>query len=577
MKKKQFKPKNDMFIYMLAALIFIVPLIVFLKVDTLPKDMVEIIGSETYPDLFAYYKAYILQIGALIMFILAIGYRFYYEKSFRPDVFTWLLMAFAASILLSYVFSEHKEVALRGAFERYEGTLTWLSYVALSYSVYTLVEKKRDAYILIGAFVMSSALVSLIGAFQYFGMDFFRTDLGKKLMLGGYYEQLATSVDFKMEKGRVYSTLYNPNYVGSMIALAFPLTVYLMDELRKRWFFILGSFIIVLQMISLVGSRSAGGFFGVSFSIGLMAIYFAWKHPKRKMMIPVVCVLLLIGAVGAYQVPYVKANLSKVFTGIGTYTEENFPVKDIQVEGKALKYVLQDDTWFKLLPEMNDVLVETQENVVVEKSTLESDMGIKNISHFKYDLYWVTVEYFPLMRKLNTYVYEPNQTHWKAISNDMYYDDNFSMQLIPITEENIKANTIPLIKNEKAFSNRGYIWNRTLSAIVSKPIFGYGTDTFVLNFPQVDLLSKNRTFDLYNVIVDKPHNIYMQLAINFGLVGLLLFLGLILKSIWRKNGPLVSIGLLSYIFVGTVNDSVVYTTMMIFIIISLCNLKAEVK
>ena len=65
-------------------------------------------------------------------------------------------------------------------------------------------------------------------------------------------------------------------------------------------------------------------------------------------------------------------------------------------------------------------------------------------------------------------------------------------------------------------TGRGYIWSRTLPIVLEKPLLGYGGDTFALYFPQNDLLGKANTYNTFNMYVDKPHNMYLQMVVNFG-------------------------------------------------------------
>ena len=53
---------------------------------------------------------------------------------------------------------------------------------------------------------------------------------------------------------------------------------------------------------------------------------------------------------------------------------------------------------------------------------------------------------------------------------------------------------------------------------------GKGPDTFFAEFPQGDLLGKLYAYDTTQMIVDKPHNLYLQIGINEGGIALLAFL-----------------------------------------------------
>jgi O-antigen ligase len=101
---------------------------------------------------------------------------------------------------------------------------------------------------------------------------------------------------------------------------------------------------------------------------------------------------------------------------------------------------------------------------------------------------------------------------------------------------------------------------------------GDGPDTFAAHFPQDDLVPKANAFGRLDLIVDKPHSLYLQMAVNTGLVsllGLLLVLGHYLATgarlylAYPAQGPLAGAGasLLAaaagYAVAALFNDSVV--------------------
>ncbi len=126
-----------------------------------------------------------------------------------------------------------------------------------------------------------------------------------------------------------------------------------------------------------------------------------------------------------------------------------------------------------------------------------------------------------------------------------------------------------MFDNEHIFSNRGYIWNRTLAVIFDNPIIGYGADTFMINFPQTDVLNKYNILRNPAMIVDKAHNFYLQLLINFGILGSGIFISLVVISIIRKREILMNFALVGFSVVGLINDSIVAITFFVFILIGM--------
>jgi O-antigen ligase len=137
---------------------------------------------------------------------------------------------------------------------------------------------------------------------------------------------------------------------------------------------------------------------------------------------------------------------------------------------------------------------------------------------------------------------------------------------------------------EMLASKRGYIWSRTLPLIKEKPILGYGPDTFAIFFPQHDVVGKFKYFNRSKIIVDKPHNLYLQIGFNTGLISLAAVL-ILFGSYFLRNLKLyltckfdnyyTEIGLAflaaftAYAVAGFFNDSVVSVAPVFWIILGL--------
>lgn len=104
-----------------------------------------------------------------------------------------------------------------------------------------------------------------------------------------------------------------------------------------------------------------------------------------------------------------------------------------------------------------------------------------------------------------------------------YTDNGFKLlnQLLqPIEIKEIE--TLGFSGREKILSGRGYIWSRTLPLLKRTMLIGYGPDTFVAHYPNDDYLGKLRFVgDGIRRIIDKPHNFYLQVAVNHGILALM--------------------------------------------------------
>ncbi len=90
---------------------------------------------------------------------------------------------------------------------------------------------------------------------------------------------------------------------------------------------------------------------------------------------------------------------------------------------------------------------------------------------------------------------------------------------------------------ERMLSNRGYIWSRSLPLLKNTLFIGTGADVYPFNFPQTDIVGKVNAFGYYDIIVDKPHNMYLQTAIQFGIIFTMGLVSLIffhdIKFFWK--------------------------------------------
>lgn len=81
-------------------------------------------------------------------------------------------------------------------------------------------------------------------------------------------------------------------------------------------------------------------------------------------------------------------------------------------------------------------------------------------------------------------------------------------------------------------SGRLYIWKKTLEITMDRLIVGYGIDTLPYHFPQDDI-EKRAGLRTQNIVVDKPHNVYIGILYGTGIIGFIGFIGLVLMTLWK--------------------------------------------
>lgn len=558
--------------------IFLVPLLVNIKMVPVPSSLQALYNKEVTSDFFAYAKAQVLQIGTIISILLVAFYQFQSKdnnKIIKDKKAIILLLLFAGSILISFILSEQKELAWVGMIDRYEGTLTWLCYVGLTYVVMTIIKTKKELNGLIYTFVISASIVSIIGAFQMIGYDFFKTDIGMLMMLGSRFEELFMKLNFSFEEGRVYTTLYNPNYVGSLIALSFPLTLYSIVMVKKCWvkpFFVL---LLVPQMLSLIGSQSTGGLVAMGMTFVFIAIFLLIKFPLHKLVYVGAIAFVIVAYLAFTRLTLFAPYYDKIMTSLDadpeTYVTTEFA--SVEYNHPEIRYILQNGEYIDISPIEGGLDVVSEGNGEV----IQDDDNKRLLYRITSKEYYKQVIYNYNEGLVRVWVQNLQTEKTSEARFNYYYSNQFSVGTLPLDKGNYNADSIGWFENERFMSGRGYIWNRTIPMVLEKPLFGYGADTYTANYPQGDLIYKRLIFWEHTTIVDKPHNLFLNIALNFGFVGLILFLGISAYAMIRSRLDFLVIPILSYFVVGLVNDSVVFGTYMIFVLFGLLLALPKIK
>jgi len=103
---------------------------------------------------------------------------------------------------------------------------------------------------------------------------------------------------------------------------------------------------------------------------------------------------------------------------------------------------------------------------------------------------------------------------------------------------------------------RYYIWSTSLEIARQKPIFGIGLSNFQSYFS--DLTRERVNFAAYiSPQALTAHNLYLHIYLTMGLLGLIVFIGLVTQSgFWRLRDRAASLALFSVLFYGLVDTPI---------------------
>lgn len=569
--------------YYMIPLIFVIailPLIVHLKVIPLSGVCYDYwTGASDNYDFFSYYKGIGLISSASVGVFFAVVRLFQSDQNLiKRDLMPYYTgtMVYVLFILGSSLASDFPSVAVSGFPDRYEGIYTLIAYLLVFLVTTALVSTEKQVKIILGALLAGAFVVGIIGLFQYIGYDFLKSDFGKSLFLSGQYRHIADQLNFQFDKYVVYATLYHYNYVGSYTAMLFPLCFALLIVVKdKRYKAVLG-FMTILMGIVWLGCNARSGIVGGGLALLVFLIVINKMLRKYWRIFGVGLLVMLAFATGLNQVSggFFSARIASLYTdtkvlfGIADSPEQGgdrIPLKDIKINGNQGTVVTSTETLSFIYDEGRLIFTDSEHRNI--PYSYDREQGNITFGDPRY------VDYLLTAGQLN------GKGALKIQKGNILLFFDLEQDKITLLSPNGREISLEPVEAwgfaglERIGSSRGYIWSRSLPLLKNTLFFGYGPDTFAIVFPQHDILGKMYAYhgDMWQ-IVDKPHNQYLQIALNTGIISLLAFLFLVVYYLYQsfrlyvsnpfrdflsQAGVAVFIAIVGYLGAAFFNDSVV--------------------
>ncbi len=572
------------FIPLIAAVVF-VPLIVRIHYyDTHLGDQVWFWADPKKLDVFHYWKNIWLSVCGGVMLCMTL-FLFLKEGISRRKKMFIPLGIYALFCILSTIFSVSVYHSIHGFYDMFESIFCLLSYGMVCYYAYYIIRTEKNLktagiWVLVGA-----AVLGIIGTSQYFGHDIVMSKLGRRLMLPASYATLPElqltpdQLSLTFGVGRVYETLYNPNYVGVYTAMILPLLVVLtvtVDKLQKLWIYVP---LIILTMFSLVGSLSRAGMIAIIGSIVLFLIMFHTIIVKYWKQSAVIAVIMIIGVVGFdFARDHV---ISQRFMSIFNDTT----VADTE---PMLSSIQLNDEDYTLVYNGKELIFQNYEEednitpIVMDADGNQLSLAIETAGEGEeaYSYYVIDDPACAGLQMRPAYggtegdilgiqFLADGYTYFIFYSeaDGTYYFQN--MHGKPAKAIDSETADWKIFKMFGGFSGRGYIWSKSVPLLKDYIFLGSGPDTFSFVFPLMDVVDMNNG-GYGNQVITKPHSMYLQTGIQTGMISLiawLVFYGWYFAESFRlyfrkeyktfaeKLGVGIMIATASYMISGIANDS----------------------
>lgn len=552
----------------LVIIVAIIPLIMRGHMVVLSEEQQRFWSQIYYLDFFSYYKAWWFIItsytGALILL-----YLWWSQKVVVDDLKQfWPLGIYAFFVLGSYLFSSPKSISTFGYFGVNQGVFVLIGYVISVIISYYLIQSKTHIRILVGSLIFVGLGVTLIGLTQYTGNDIFATDFGQNLILPDHLKDLSGHLHIRFGQSRIYATMYNTNFVGSFAALMIPFSFALILGAKKFYTMTLALIFFAMMVFVGFGSNSRAGIIGLSASFFMIIVMFRkniYRNPI-KFILP----FLVIGSTGYVLNEYSEGRIMSELRSLSIFS-------DIESAQDRLIFHRQEIRG-------NDVILDTEEEGLI----------IRYESDNTFAFYTLDEEPIPFTYNESIDRYTPDDERYQDFRVDrqssgeatiraygnrinifitmdgLKSEDVFGNRVAPSSPRTIDA----LEPYGSMFSSRVSIWSRSIPLLSDNLLIGEGPDMFVTAYPNDALLQ--------NSIMDKPHNLYLQIGINTGVISLLfislfflkyLFNSFILyiKGNYSTFEHYLGVGVMSsvfaYLVTGMFNDQIISVAPLFYVML----------
>lgn len=558
----------------------ILPLIVrYHEYPTKLENYTWFAAQEKADDYFLYWKQQWFIIMLIFMVCIVAVRSILMKKQLSFHKIFIPIFVYAALAFLSTIFSKYRSYGFTGIFQQFESVWVLLGYAVVVYYVYLMVETEKDVSIILNALLCSAIFLGVLGASQAFGKDFWLTSAGLSLIYPANMKGAGIQAVFG-EK-RVYMSLYNPNYVGVYTALVVPVFVTLLSFCRN-WKKIVAYLVAIAGiLVGMFGSQSKAGLVGIAAAAGFLIIMLR-KYLFRRWYIPVggaviiVCGFLIINAVNH------NAYLESILNLFRDTKTEEPALSEIQTLDDCVEITYKGNK-MKISSNLSEnsfeFLIKDQEDNI-----LECDFNADTLTWSVIDERFLGIIITPVnLNGVLGFSVVIDGKSW-YFANQLYENDASYYYW------NIYGKFDKIIMDEPAFrgienfaTNRGFIWAHTFPLLKKYIFLGAGAESFVFVYPQRDYVN------LYNYgygeqLLTKPHNLYLQIAIQTGVVSLTAFLlfyliyfisGIRLYFKCNFDTPLTQAGVgimagtFGYMVMGLTNDSCITVAPVYWVLLGL--------
>ena len=526
------------------------------------------LDNDLMADFFSHGKSICFLVLTILMTI-TLYWRYFTANSHKPEKKQWIwAFLFLGFCILSTLCSVNKRDSLWGNYGRFETIFVQIGYLVLCLLSYYMAENPNTFKILFSVILLVSFFMVILGLLQALGHDPFLTKGAQKLLIPmSQWKQYLGHIDRITESNAVYLTLGNSNTASMYLALLIILCCGYFFCVRGIWRFLTGALTIGLFTVMIL-TNARTGLFMVILSL-LTALLLFRKHLLahwKQTVCLFLAMALLFGIVDGFRGFSLTSRLAATIRSFKT-TYTAVGLTSIKTMENAVEITKDQDSisfTYELGSDLTDggfqLFDKTGRNIAKEFDANTGKLhnaGWNDITFFTEE---VDEERFLVMKWEDTLWYFTRVDE----AGYMIYTGNGKYDTVSDVAHTGFAGM------EHMASGRLYIWSRSLPLLKTYWLTGSGPDTFYQIFPQNDYVGKAIFTPSALTVVEKPHSMYLQIALQNGLPSLfclLLFFGQYIRGFFNNVSDRISTIDFSC---NSPQQSIYSTTIFLLVVAFLC-------
>ena len=465
-------------------------------------------NTEGVFDIFLYWKmVFTIAVSIILLILLVVSIIKYNYKIFdfnrlSDKIILICLVIYTVCTVMSYVCAQYRQLALTGGVNSFEGTIVLLSYVVLFLAGRYIVQKCEYRHI---------EYIAMFNAILLFVLSLIEVNYKSiaELVL-----RRAVEIDYP---DMLCLTFYNPSYCAGFIIILLAVCLYYYSVSKQFIKNAVWGCLSVTTLICGFLTRSSAAFYILIFEMAVfvvtMTVTFIRNITNKnnivlmKMMsivVGVTAILLIDLCTGGHIFNSAKSASVNETTLI--HKSDYYKVNNIELNGSKVCITGDNNKLVCGIDSDNTIYFTDETGKIISVSSQGDKLVFPEPYSAVCARIWNDMLCLDLGYKGELRFLMYNNTFYPALSDGSVVKD-------------ISAGTnVAAGRFDSLFTGRGYIWRNTLPVIRNTLVFGHGAGPFEMYFKQFDFVGLLNSQGNVDLIVDKPHSLYLQMACNQGLL-----------------------------------------------------------